>query len=182
MENVRDHVQGPRHKPIHDTASKHHPNGIARPAKRTRINHEQDFHKDIERRNPQHKNAHRASRSKNSKRTPQTTIIKVGANEMGKLPPQAPELEDSVLGAIMLEKDAFGSVADLLRSEVFYKDQNRYIYEAIRTLSAKDLPIDVMTVGEMLKTQGTLEKAGGLVYLSDLTRRVASMAHLRYHA
>ena len=61
----------------------------------------------------------------NRKRTPQTTIIKVGANETGKLPPQAQELEDSVLGALMIEKDAYGSVADLLRPEVFYKDQNR---------------------------------------------------------
>ena len=66
-----------------------------------------------------------AGTSKNNKRTPQTTIIKVGANEFGKLPPQAQELEDSVLGAIMLEKDAYGTVADLLRPEVFYKDQNR---------------------------------------------------------
>ena len=53
-----------------------------------------------------------ATSNKNNKRTPQTTIIKVGANEMGKLPPQAQELEDSVLGAIMLEKEAYGSVAD----------------------------------------------------------------------
>ena len=78
-----------------------------------------------------------AGTSKNSKRTPQTTIIKVGANEMGKLPPQAQELEDSVLGALMIEKDAYGTVADLLRPEVFYKDQNRLVYEAIRELVQK---------------------------------------------
>ena len=120
--------------------------------------------------------------NKNSKRSPQTTIIKVGANEMGKLPPQAQELEDSVLGALMLEKEAYGTVADLLRPEVFYKDQNRMVFEAIRELAAKDLPIDLMTVGEKMKSQGTLEKAGGAVYLAELTRRVASTAHLRYHA
>lgn len=123
-----------------------------------------------------------ASTSRNSKRPPQTTIIKVGANDMGKLPPQAPELEDSVLGALMLEKEAYGSVADLLRPEVFYKDQNRLVYEAIRALAAKDEPIDVLSVGEKLRQQGTLEKAGGAVYLAELTRRVASTAHLRYHA
>ena len=117
-----------------------------------------------------------AGTSKNSKRTPSTTIIKVGANEAGKLPPQAQELEDSVLGALMIEKDAYGTVADLLRPEVFYKDQNRVVYEAIRELAAKDQPIDIMTVGEKLKSQGTLEKAGGAVYQADLT------AHLRYHA
>ena len=119
--------------------------------------------------------------SKN-KRTPQTTIIKVGANEMGKLPPQAQELEDSVLGAIMIEKDAYGTIADLLRPEVFYKDQNRLVYEAIRELASKDQPIDVLSVGEKLRSMGTLEKAGGAVYIADLTRRVASTAHLRYHA
>ncbi len=123
-----------------------------------------------------------AGPSKTSKRAPQTTIIKVGANEAGKLPPQAQELEDSVIGALMIEKDAYGTVADLLRPEVFYKDQNRMVFEAIRELAAKDQPIDVMTVGEKMKTQGTLEKAGGLVYLADLSRRVASAAHLRYHA
>ncbi len=123
-----------------------------------------------------------AGSSRNSKRGTQTTIIKVGANEAGKLPPQAQELEDSVLGALMIEKDAYGTVADLLRPEVFYKDQNRVVYEAIRELAAKDQPIDILSVGEKLKNQGMLEKAGGAVYLADLTRRVASTAHLRYHA
>ena len=120
--------------------------------------------------------------NKNSKRSPQTTIIKVGANEMGKLPPQAQELEDSVLGALMIEKEAFGTVADLLRPEVFYKDQNRLVFEAIHELAVNDQPIDILSVGEKLKSKGTLEKAGGAVYLADLTRRVASTAHLHYHA
>ncbi|MBQ6790771.1 MAG: replicative DNA helicase [Paludibacteraceae bacterium] len=124
-----------------------------------------------------------ADSNKNSrKRSQTTTIIKVGANEAGKLPPQAIEVEDSVLGALMLEKEAYGTVADLLRPEVFYKDQNRMVFEAIRALALKDEPIDLMTVGEKLKSLGTLEKAGGVVYLADLTRRVASTAHLRYHA
>ena len=123
-----------------------------------------------------------AVNNKNNKRSTSTTIIKVGANEMGKLPPQAQELEDSVLGAIMIEKDAYGTVADLLRPEVFYKDQNRYVYEAIRDLASKDQPIDLLSVGEKLRSLGTLDKAGGVVYIADLTRRVASTAHLRYHA
>ena len=123
-----------------------------------------------------------AGSSRNSKRSTSTTIIKVGANEAGKLPPQAQELEDSVLGALMIEKEAYGAVADLLRPEVFYKDQNRVVYEAIRELAAKDQPIDILSVGEKLRSQGMLEKAGGAVYLADLTRRVASTAHLRYHA
>ena len=116
----------------------------------------------------------------NRKKT--TAIPKVGANEMGKLPPQAPELEESVLGALMIEKDAYASVADLLRPESFYMDSNACIFEAIRSLAAKDAPIDLLSVIEQLKSQGNLEKAGGVLRLSELTRRVASAAHLRYHA
>ena len=82
----------------------------------------------------------------------------------------------------MIEKEAFGTVADLLRPEVFYKDQNRLVFEAIRELAVNDQPIDILSVGEKLKSKGTLEKAGGAVYLADLTRRVASTAHLHYHA
>lgn len=116
------------------------------------------------------------------KRSQQPTVIKVGANETGKLPPQAPELEEAVLGALMIEKDAYGTVADLLRPEVFYNDKHRLIFEAIRALAAKEEPIDLMTVGEKLRQQGTYEEAGGTVALVELTRRVASTAHLRYHA
>ena len=70
----------------------------------------------------------------------------------------------------------------MLRPEVFYKDQNRLVFEAIRELAVNDQPIDILSVGEKLKSKGTLEKAGGAVYLADLTRRVASTAHLHYHA
>ena len=101
---------------------------------------------------------------------------------MGKLPPQALELEESVLGALMIEKDAYASIADLLRPESFYVDSNACIFDAIRSLAAKDAPIDLLSVVEQLKLQGNLEKAGGVVRLSELTRRVASAAHLRYHA
>lgn len=119
---------------------------------------------------------------KNKKRKNTTTVIKVGANDLGKLPPQAIELEDSVLGALMIEKEAYTTVADLLRPESFYKDQNRLIFEAVRALAAKEQPIDALSVAEKLKSLGTLEEAGGVIYLSELTRRVASTAHLRYHA
>ena len=87
-----------------------------------------------------------------------TTAPKVGANEMGKLPPQAPELEESVLGALMIEKDAYATIADLLRPESFYMDSNACIFEAIRTLAAQEAPIDVLSVVEQLKFQGDLEK------------------------
>ncbi len=111
-----------------------------------------------------------------------TTPKKVGPNDMGKLPPQALELEESVLGAMMIEKEAFLTVSDILRPECFYKDQNRLVFEAIVSLAAAELPIDLLSVAEMLKKQGTLEQAGGVMYLTELTRRVGSAAHIRYHA
>ena len=120
--------------------------------------------------------------NKTKRKPTQPTVIKVGANEMGKLPPQALDLEKSVIGALMIEKDAFATVADLLRPESFYSDQHRHIFDAIRALSTKDAPIDILSVVEQLKSMGTLEQAGGVVYLSELTQRVASAAHLRYHA
>ena len=120
--------------------------------------------------------------NKTKRKTTQPTIIKVGANELGKLPPQALELEASVIGALMIEKEAFSSITDLLRPESFYSDQHRHIFEAVQALSAKDAPIDVLSVAEQLKQSGKLEQAGGVIYLSDLTRRVASAAHIRYHA
>ena len=92
-----------------------------------------------------------ATTSNNRKKT---ATPKVGANEMGKLPPQAPELEESVLGALMIEKDAYASIADLLRPESFYADSNACIFEAIRSLAAKDAPIDLLSVVEQLKAQG----------------------------
>lgn len=107
---------------------------------------------------------------------------KVGPNEMGKLPPQAPELEASVLGALMIEKDAYTIVADLLRPESFYDNRNKLVFEAIRSLAAKEEPIDILSVAERLKALATLEQAGGPLYLSELTRKVASTAHLHYHA
>lgn len=108
--------------------------------------------------------------------------ITVGPNEAGKLPPQAIELEESVLGAIMLEKDAYGSVAEILHPESFYKDAHIKIYEAMQALAQHENPIDMLSVIEQLKRHGTLEEIGGPLYISQLTSKVASTAHLIYHA
>ncbi|MCQ2333696.1 MAG: replicative DNA helicase [Paludibacteraceae bacterium] len=120
--------------------------------------------------------------TKNANKKHATAPIVVGANEFGKLPPQALELEEAVLGALMLEREAYIIVADLLRPESFYNPKNRYIYEAIRALAAMDQPIDLMTVVEKLKSLGTLAEAGGPAYIAELTRKVSSTAHLQYHA
>ena len=102
--------------------------------------------------------------------------------DYGKVPPQALELEEAVLGAIMLEKDAIISVGDLLNAESFYKDAHQKIYKAIMNLSTKEEPIDILTVTEELKREGTLDDVGGPFYITQLTNRVASAAHIEFHA
>lgn len=120
-------------------------------------------------------------RSTRARQTKQPIVV-IGPNEAGKLPPQALELEESVLGAIMLEKDAYGIVADLLTPESFYKPAHCKIYLAMRNLAMKENPIDMLSVVEQLKRDGNLEDVGGAVYISKLTSQVASTAHLKYHA
>ena len=102
--------------------------------------------------------------------------------EYGKVPPQAVELEEAVLGALMLEKDAIISVGDLLKADSFYKDAHQKIYKAIMNLSTKEEPIDILTVTEELKREGTLDEVGGPFYITQLTNRVASAAHIEFHA
>ena len=100
----------------------------------------------------------------------------------GKLQPQAVELEEAVLGALMLEKDAYSIVNDLLTPESFYEPRNQKIYEAISQLGFNLRPIDMLTVTEQLRQNGTLEEVGGAVFITELTARVQSAAHIEYHA
>jgi len=116
----------------------------------------------------------------NSKRAPKH--LTTPPNEYGKLPPQAVELEEAVLGALMLEKDAYLEVGDILKPEAFYKEAHAKIYTAIADLSGKQEPIDILTVTEQLKKNGTLEDVGGRLYLAQLTSNVASAANIAYHA
>ncbi|MGL4957319.1 MAG: replicative DNA helicase [Bacteroidales bacterium] len=101
---------------------------------------------------------------------------------MGKLPPQAIDLEEAVLGAAMLEKEVVEEVMDLLSSESFYKDAHRKIFSAISTLSANSEPVDIYTVTEELRRHSVLEEIGGARYLSSLTLKVGSAANVEYHA
>jgi len=102
--------------------------------------------------------------------------------EMGKLPPQALDLEEAVLGAMMLEQSAVNAVIDILKPHSFYKDANSRIFDAIRTLFEKGEPIDILTVTQMLRKMGQLEVIGGPLYISQLTNRVASTANIETHA
>ena len=100
----------------------------------------------------------------------------------GRQLPQDKDLEEAVLGALMLEKDAYTIVCDILKTESFYEPANRKIYEAIQTLGASQQPIDMLTVTEQLRLNGTLDEVGGPMFVSELTSRVASGAHVDYHA
>ncbi len=104
------------------------------------------------------------------------------ADTAGKLPPQAVELEEMVLGALMLEKDAYTEVCDLLVPDSFYEPKNRKIYAAISTLGFNQRPIDMYTVIEQLRADGTIDEVGGPVAIADMTARITSAAHVEYHA
>ena len=100
----------------------------------------------------------------------------------GKVQPQAIPLEEAVLGALMLDKDALPLVLDILRPESFYSDAHQLIFKAIMALFEKTHPVDLLTVTEELKKSGDLEAAGGAFYLVELTSRVASSANIEFHA
>ncbi len=101
---------------------------------------------------------------------------------LGKIPPQAIELEEAVLGALMLEKDALSTVIDILKPESFYKDAHIEIYKAIVDLFNSSEPVDMRTVANQLRKNGTLEFAGGAYYIAELTSKVSSAANIEYHA
>lgn len=102
--------------------------------------------------------------------------------EHGKVPPQATDLEEAVLGAIMLEKDALASIIDVIRPDAFYKEAHQIIFMAITRLFAKGEPVDILTVTNELKFTGELESAGGPFYIAQLTNRVASASNTEFHA
>lgn len=101
---------------------------------------------------------------------------------LGKLPPQAIDLEKAVLGALMLEKDALESVADILKQDIFYDSRHQVIYKAIQSLVSTNQPVDILTVTAQLRFQGELEMIGGAYYITELTDRVASAANIEFHS
>jgi len=104
------------------------------------------------------------------------------APEAGRLPPQNTDLEETVLGALMLEKDTYSDVSEILSPDSFYEPRNAMIYEAIQQLGFNQRPIDMLTVIEQLRSMGTLEKVGGVAAITALTSRITSAAHAEYHA
>ena len=103
-------------------------------------------------------------------------------NSQGRIPPQAVDLEEVVLGALMLEKEAVNAVIDILTPEVFYKEAHQLIFAAIKDLVTKSEPIDILTVTNHLKSTNDLDAVGGAYYISQLTNRVVSSANIEYHS
>ncbi|NDG46065.1 MAG: replicative DNA helicase [Flavobacteriia bacterium] len=102
--------------------------------------------------------------------------------QQGKIPPQALELEEAVLGAMLIDKKGVDEVIDLIQPEAFYKTAHQTIFEAIFQLFQDSQPIDLLTVSSELRKKGKLESIGGEFYLVQLSQRVASSAHIEFHA
>lgn len=102
--------------------------------------------------------------------------------EFGKLPPQAKELEEVVIGAVLIEPQELHKALNILHSECFYVDAHQRIWKAISALYARNQPADILTVSEELRKMGELDNAGGSFYIATLTNRIGSAANVEYHA
>ena len=103
-------------------------------------------------------------------------------NTYGHLQPQATDVEQAVLGALMIDKDAYAVVCEMLYPESFYEPRNQKVYAAIRDLAMSEKPIDIMTVADQLAKMGELDNVGGPVYITELSSRVSSSANIEYHS
>ncbi|MBQ6750622.1 MAG: replicative DNA helicase [Bacteroidaceae bacterium] len=120
---------------------------------------------------------------KNSPRKKQTrTTEQDSLAQLGRLQPQAIDLEKAVLGACIIEQDAFATVSDFLKPHSFYESKHQVIFQAIQSLAAANSPIDVLTVVDQLQKHDDLENAGGPAYIAELSRTMLSAAHLEFHA
>jgi len=125
-------------------------------------------------------NKDRASHSANKQR--RKSSLDLGTMVYGKVPPQAKDLEEAVLGAIMLEKNAFDAVIEILKPECFYVEAHQRIFQSMQSLSNKSQPIDILTVVEELRFKEELEMVGGPYYVTKLTNTVVSSANIEAHA
>ena len=103
-------------------------------------------------------------------------------SEYGHVQPQALELEEAVLGALMIDSDAIGRLGNILKPESFYDKRHQLLFKAIQEMDLNDRPIDILTVNEYLRSKGDLEEVGGPVYIAQLTSRVVSSVNIEYHA
>jgi len=119
------------------------------------------------------------AKSFQSKNKGKGTVINL---EQGKIPPQAVDLEEAVLGAMMIDKKGVDDVIDIIHANVFYKPAHQFIYEAIFKLFENSEPIDLLTVSNQLRKDEKLDAVGGDFYLISLSQKVSSAAHIEFHA
>ena len=100
----------------------------------------------------------------------------------GKIPPQAIDLEEAVLGAMLIDEKGVNEIIELLSPEVFYKRSHQLIYESVERLFRESEPIDLLTVSADLKKNKNFESAGGDFYLISLSQKVSSSAHIEFHS
>ena len=103
-------------------------------------------------------------------------------NSYAHVQPQATDVERVVLGALMIDKDAFSIISEILRPESFYEPRHQKIFHAIQSLTMEEKPVDIITVTDQLKREGTLDEIGGAAYVVELSAQVASSANIEYHA
>ena len=115
------------------------------------------------------------------KKDKKVDLALLGEELGGRVPPQAIDIEEAVLGALLLEPDVVVDVLDQLYAECFYKDAHRKIYDAIATLSKRKDPVDIFTVSDELRKSGDLDDIGGTAYLSQLTLKIGAASHIDYH-
>lgn len=102
--------------------------------------------------------------------------------DFGKVPPQANDMEEAVLGAIMIDSESIHIIVDLLKPESFYRESHQKIFNAILELTKKNFPVDMISVSEYLRSNLELDTVGGPVYLMQLTSKVISSVNIEYHS
>lgn len=123
-----------------------------------------------------------ARQEKNIQKKPKVDFKAIGEELGGLLPPQDIEIEEAVLGALLLEPEVVSDVMDQLQADCFFKEAHRKIFEAIAALSLRNDPVDILSVSSELSKSGNLEEVGGMAYLSRLSNKIGAAAHVEYHS
>ena len=108
-------------------------------------------------------------------------MVKIDSQLIGRVPPHSLEAEQSVLGAMIIDKEAINTTIEIIRSDDFYKEANKEIFESVVDLFNRNEPVDLITLSEELKKRGTLENIGGVTYLASLSGGVATTANTKYY-
>lgn len=122
-----------------------------------------------------------AVKEKNTQK-PKVDYKALGEELGGLVPPQDIEIEEAVLGALLLEPEAVSDVLDQIQEDCFFKEQHRNIFKAIASLSSRNNPVDILSVADELAKVDKLEEVGGMAYLSQLSNKVGAAAHIEYHS